>query len=102
VVTVELRGDLLARALDVGVTNRGSGGYLQTSQVERVGDQWSIGGRPLEPQRLYRVATTDFLVSGKERNLDFLRVGLPGVRLLQEGVDVRRSLIQQLQRDRSL
>jgi 5'-nucleotidase / UDP-sugar diphosphatase len=102
VVTVELRGDLLARALEAGVTNRGSGGYLQTSQVERVGDQWSIGGRPLEPQRLYRVATTDFLVSGKERNLDFLRVGLPGVRLLQEGVDVRRSLIQQLQRDRSL
>jgi 5'-nucleotidase / UDP-sugar diphosphatase len=102
VVTVELRGDLLARALDVGVTNRGSGGYLQTSQVERVGDQWSIGGRPLEPQRLYRVATTDFLVSGKERNLDFLKVGLPGVRLLQEGVDVRRSLIQQLQSDRLL
>jgi 5'-nucleotidase / UDP-sugar diphosphatase len=102
VVTVELRGDLLARVLDVGVTNRGSGGYLQTSKVERLGDQWSIAGRPLEPQRLYRVATTDFLVSGKERNLDFLKVGLPGVKLLQEGVDVRRSLIQQLQRDRSL
>ncbi len=102
VVTVELRGDLLARALDVGVANRGSGGYLQTSKVERLGEQWSIAGQPLAPQRFYRVATTDFLVSGKERNLDFLKVGLPGVRLLQEGMDVRQSLIQQLQRDRSL
>jgi 5'-nucleotidase / UDP-sugar diphosphatase len=97
VVTVELRGDLLGRALDAGLTNRGSGGYLQTAKVERRAEQWSIDGKPLEPQRLYRVATTDFLVSGKERNLDFLKVGTPGIRLLQEAEDVRRSLIQQLQ-----
>jgi 5'-nucleotidase / UDP-sugar diphosphatase len=97
VVTVELRGDLLGRALEAGLSNRGTGGYLHTVKVERRAEQWLVNGQPLEPQRLYRVATTDFLVSGKERKLEFLRIGAPGVRLLQEAGDVRRLLIQQLQ-----
>lgn len=97
VTTVALEGRVLQRVLDTGITNRGSGGFLHHTNVQRRQGRWWIQGRPLQARRTYRVATSDFLVSGRERNLAFLRLGAPGVRLLQQGEDIRRSLIQQLQ-----
>ncbi|MBW4493768.1 MAG: bifunctional metallophosphatase/5'-nucleotidase [Oscillatoria princeps RMCB-10] len=98
VLSVAIEGELLKRVLDRGMANRGTGGYLQTANVSksRDGTGWLIAGQPLDESRRYRVAVSDFLVSGKEIGLDFLTLKQAGVQLLEEGRDIRFALIEQL------
>ena len=71
VVTVRMPGALLARVLAQGEANAGTGGFLQTAAIGRTATGWTVGGQPLEPARVYTVATSDFLVSGRETGLDY-------------------------------
>ncbi|MBW4541160.1 MAG: bifunctional metallophosphatase/5'-nucleotidase [Myxacorys chilensis ATA2-1-KO14] len=98
VLSVEMPGDLLKRVLDQGKANRGTGGYLQTANVqydEKTG--WQIQKQPLQTNRNYRVAINNFLMSGKEQNLGFLSLQAPGVKLIAEKRDIRFAVIQELQ-----
>ncbi len=99
VVTVQMPGALLARVLDQGLANAGTGGFLQTAAIGRDGDGWTVAGAPLDPARIYAVATSDFLVSGRETGLDYLDAETnPDVVLLGEHGDVRRALLDELVR----
>lgn len=103
VLAVEIPGELLQRVLEQGRANRGTGGYLQTANVEYDGagaGRWSIRGEALQPQRLYTVAVNDFLMSGKEQNLAFLSLAAPGVKLLAEKRDIRLAVIEALRAER--
>ncbi|BAY13311.1 bifunctional metallophosphatase/5'-nucleotidase [Calothrix sp. NIES-2098] len=98
VVAVEMNGELLQRVLDRGQINKGTGGYLQTANVSQApssGD-WSIKGKILDPKRNYKVAISDFLISGKEKGLDFLNLQQPGMKLIAEKRDIRFAVIEQL------
>lgn len=98
-VLVELSGALLRQVLEQGEANRGTGGYLAHHRVTRdAAGAWQVGGAPLEDGRNYRVALSDFLVSGRERGLDFLSLDRPGVRLVRELRDVRLALKDEMQR----
>ena len=99
VVTLRLPGALLARVLDQGEANVGTGGYLQRSGIDRTASGWTVDGAPLDPAATYTIAVNDFLVSGRETGLGFFnletnadleRVGTHG--------DVRRALIDELVR----
>jgi 2',3'-cyclic-nucleotide 2'-phosphodiesterase (5'-nucleotidase family) len=71
---VEMRGSLLRRVLDTGEQNRGTGGYLQLNGASRnAAGQWLVGAQPLDDQRIYRVVLPDFLLTGNEVNLAFLK-----------------------------
>ncbi len=98
VLSVAIEGELLKRVLDRGMANRGTGGYLQTANVSKSPDStsWLIAGQPLDESRHYRVAVSEFLVSGKEIGLDFLTLKQAGVQLLEEKRDIRFALISQL------
>ncbi|GMV23210.1 MAG: bifunctional metallophosphatase/5'-nucleotidase [Acidimicrobiia bacterium] len=96
VVSLTMQGSLLARVLDVGVTNQGTGGYLHARGVTRGNNQWLVNGKPLQPGLRYRVATTDFLISGREVNLDFLTRTHPLVRDVKDLRDIRLALIAEL------
>lgn len=96
VVSLTMAGSLLSRVLDVGVTNQGTGGFLHARGVTRGNNQWLVNGKPLQPGLRYRVATTDFLVSGREVNLDFLTRTHPLVRDVQDLRDIRMALITEL------
>jgi len=98
VVTVEVRGDVLARALAQGLANAGSGGYLHTAGVSGRQGNWQIGGAPLVESRTYRVAMTEFLVTGRETGLAYLEDGSDGVRVSATHRDVRKALIDELTR----
>lgn len=98
IVSLTMGGSLLARVLDVGVTNQGTGGYLHARGVTRQGTQWMINGKPLQPALRYRVATTDFLVSGRETNLAFLTRTHPLVRDVTDLRDIRLALIAEMAR----
>ncbi len=99
VLTVGIKGSVLAQALTQGLANRGTGGFLQTANVSRDGETWMIGGEALDPNRTYRMATNDFLVSGREAGLDFFNVEEnPDMELLATHRDVRMAAIDELQR----
>lgn len=90
-------GTLLKSILDIGVTNRGTGGFLHTRGATRVDDQWTVQGKPLDVSARYTVAMTDFLFSGGETNLGFLTRTNPAVHDVQDLRDVRLALIAELQ-----
>jgi 5'-nucleotidase len=92
-------GALLASVLDTGLKNAGIGGFLQTWGAKRDGDRWLIQGMPLDPAARYRVALTDFLLSGRETNLGFITETNPAVHDVQYLRDVRMALIDELQAD---
>ena len=99
VLAVDLEGTLLQRVLDQGAANRGTGGYLHTANVDRHPDgrTWLIQGQPLAPQRRYRVALNDFLISGGELGLGFLSPSHPGLTVVTQKRDIRFALIAHLQ-----
>jgi 5'-nucleotidase len=59
---VDMKGELLNQIFAVSEKNRGTGGYLQYTKVL---------GR-IDPAKIYRVALTDFLLTGGEANMKFL------------------------------
>lgn len=96
VVRAEVDGSLLASVLDIGVTNRGTGGYLHTKGVAREDNRWIVQGKPLDVSARYTIAVTDFLLSGGETNLGFLTRTNPAVHDVQDLRDVRLALIGEL------
>ncbi len=99
VVTVRMPGALLARVLAQGEANTGSGGYLQTAGIGRTPAGWTVGGAPLDEAQLYTVATSDFLVSGRETGLEYLNAETnPDIVAVGRHGDVRRALIGHLAR----
>jgi 5'-nucleotidase/UDP-sugar diphosphatase len=99
-VSVEMKGRLLELVLERGRANRGTGGYLQTEGVrlDEKSGTWAIGGRALEKERWYRVAINSFLLTGKERGLDFLTSDNTQLKVIEKKGDVRFAVIRQLQR----
>lgn len=100
VLTADIKGSLLAKALAQGLANRGKGGFLQTSNVSQnpSGGGWMVGGQSLDPDRTYRIAINDFLVTGKEQGLDFLKPG-PDFTVVKENRDQRMAVIDELRRE---
>ena len=73
VVIADLTGDVLERVLETGtVTNVGIGGYLQLTNAEKRPEGWYIKGTKLSKNTTYKVALPDFVMSGREKNLEFL------------------------------
>jgi 2',3'-cyclic-nucleotide 2'-phosphodiesterase (5'-nucleotidase family) len=101
VFSVKMKGRLLERVLETGVKNKGTGGYLQLDNItfDTNTKQWQIKGKPLDINQEYTIATTDFLMSGKERGLDFLNTQNPDVIQIIEpkdndlGSDIRKAVI---------
>jgi len=101
VVKVEMTGALLIRMLDTGLQNKGTGGYLQWGNITRsdAGGQWLIGGQPVDANKTYNIATTSFLLTGKETRMDFFTSQNPEIKSVLEpdslspGWDVRKAVI---------
>jgi 5'-nucleotidase len=98
VVEVEMTGALLQQVLEQGDQNRGIGGFLLRANAERGPGGWSIGGAPLDAGRKYRMICPDFLVSGGEQNLGYLKDGNPGLTMLRSLRDIRLVVIAELSR----
>lgn len=72
---VDMKGSLLTKVLEAGRKNKGTGGYLQYSEkavYDAANGTWKIGNAAIDPFKVYRVALSDFLLTGGESNLDFL------------------------------
>ena len=68
------------------------------ANAERGPGGWIIRGAPLDPEKHYKVVTTDFLVSGGEQNLGYLSEKNSGLRMIRALRDVRLVVIDELKR----
>jgi 2',3'-cyclic-nucleotide 2'-phosphodiesterase (5'-nucleotidase family) len=78
----EMKGSLLEQVLDAGIKNGGTGGFLQYSSFvshDAATGKWSINNIAIDVEKIYYVAIGDFLMSGKEANLDFLNPTNPAI-----------------------
>ncbi len=96
---IEMKGSLLKKILEAGQKNEGSGGYLIYDRIAFDASKivWLVNQKPLDTKKTYRIAVSDFLMSGKEKNLDFLTVTHPDIRLVRKpenGQDLRRDIRQ--------
>ena len=99
IMSVEMTGSLLKRTLDQGMANAGSGGYLQLGNLMNNNGSWMINGQALNEGGTYQVAINDFLLTGKEKNLEFLnKDNNPELTVKGEHGDIRQALITQLQK----
>ena len=96
ILSVEMSGSLLQKTLDQGVKNKGIGGYLHTAGVSGNSGAWLINGKPLDLGEKYTVALNDFLLTGKEQNLEFLKKGNPEMQPKAAHDDLRKALITEL------
>lgn len=99
----DITGKLLIQVLSVGVKNKGTGGFLHSSNTALINNVWFLKGKPIDENAVYRIALTDFLLSGKEANLGFLQPDNPGVKKVYEDFktpdlrsDIRLALITYL------
>ena len=70
----DMKGSLVIRLLEAGRKNIGIGGFLQYNEnLQFANDKWSLNGQQIDPSKTYRVALPEFLLSGKEANMDFLK-----------------------------
>jgi 2',3'-cyclic-nucleotide 2'-phosphodiesterase (5'-nucleotidase family) len=88
---VEMKGGLILQVLEQGKRNTGSGGFLLYNESLRQGmdGQWKLKETLIDPDKTYRVAIAEFLLTGKEANLGFLNPANPGITKIYEPVTVK-------------
>jgi len=92
---MKITGALLIDVLEGGLKNKGLGGYLVHAGITQSGSEWLIAGKPIDKTKTYTLACTDFLVSGKEFNLEFFNRENPQITDLQiftDSSDVRSDI----------
>ncbi len=78
VLKVKLKGSLLKEVLDYGESKRGKGAYLQQFNVSQdTQKNWTIAGQPINPNKIYTVAFSDFLLKGYD--IPFLTTDNKGI-----------------------
>lgn len=111
IVEVKMKGGLLMQVLEAGRLNKGLGGFLQSapSRFDIETGQWMLGQKPIVVDSVYRVAISDFLLTGGEANMEFLTRDNPGITELlpvasdpsDARSDIRLSLIRYMESGRS-
>ena len=82
VMEVDMKGSLLVKILDAGKKNMGIGGFLQYSPAvtyDSLKGAWLFKNVQVDAGKIYKVALTDFLMTGGEANLGFLTKDNPDI-----------------------
>ncbi|MBC7934448.1 MAG: bifunctional metallophosphatase/5'-nucleotidase [Rhizobacter sp.] len=73
IVEADMKGSLLKQILEAGRKNVGIGGFLQYSEtLSYDAGTWQFKNEAIADDRIFRVALSDFLLTGGESNLNFL------------------------------
>jgi 2',3'-cyclic-nucleotide 2'-phosphodiesterase (5'-nucleotidase family) len=108
----DMKGSLVVRMLEAGKKNYGIGGFLHYNEnlhFDTNTNAWVLDGKAIDPNKIYHVALPEFLLSGKEANMDFINPKNPDVVKVYPAAtektdprtDVRLAVVQYLQKNRS-
>ena len=64
VLKVDISGSLLKEVLNFGLNAAGTGAYLQRFNVTKVGEKWLVQNEPIDTDKTYKVAFSDYLLKG--------------------------------------
>jgi len=103
ILKVEMKGSLLKEVLDFGNEKKGTGAYLQRFLVsfDEKTASWLVNGNPIEPNKVYNVAFSDYLLKGFDipflnpDNKSVINIYKPKSNEL--GSDIRKSIIHYIQ-----
>lgn len=87
---IDIKGSLLLRILENGKANTGTGGYLHFNESLQWNEKelrWELNEKPVQPENIYRAALTDFLLTGGEARLEFLKPGHPDIVTVYDSPD---------------
>lgn len=113
IAEADMKGSLLIQVLEAGKKNIGIGGFLHYSpslvyNPAAVSNYavWTLKDKPLDSSKTYRVALTEFLLTGGEANLGFLKSDNPGIVKIYEAAkhitdpksDVRLAVIRYMEK----
>jgi 5'-nucleotidase len=94
-----ITGGLLIKMLEQGKARPGSGGFLQSANVQQTGGEWRVGNTAIDPRKTYKLAINDYLARGDEKGFDFLQANA-GFSIIDPGVgetyDTRKLVIAQM------
>ena len=110
--TADMKGSLVLRMLETGRKNFGIGGFLHYNEnlrYDATTGNWLLDEKAIDPQATYKVALPEFLMTGKEANMDFLNPQNPDVVKLYPAAtgktdprsDLRLAVVQYLQKNKS-
>lgn len=108
IMEVGMKGSLLIKILNASKKNVGSGGFLQYSPaLTNDNDTWTLKNVPVDANKVYKIAITDFLMTGGEANLDFLTDKNPDIvkapivytDINDSRSDIRRAIIRYMESD---
>lgn len=103
----DMKGSLLIKVLEQGKKNIGTGGFLvHNENLVNANDKWLLNNVPVDPSKTYHVAITDFLLTGKEANLDYLnptnvdivKVYAAATSITDPRSDIRLAVVKYLER----
>ena len=105
----DMKGSLVIKMLETGRKNIGIGGFLQYNEnLSFTNDVWTLNGQPIDPAKTYRVALPEFLLTGKEANMDYLNPTnvevlkvYPAAAKGEALSDVRLAVVRYLEKNRS-
>lgn len=109
IAEVDMKGSLLKSILEAGRNNVGIGGFLHYSSAavyDSIGRQWNYKQKPIPDDANYKVALTDFLMTGGEANLKFLTKDNPAVTKVYPAItaisdprsDIRLAIIRYMEK----
>ena len=80
IMEADMKGSLLKQVLEAGRKNVGIGGFLQYSEaISHDGAAWKYKNEGIADDKIFRVAISDFLLTGGEANLGFLTKNNPEI-----------------------
>ena len=97
VMRATMTGSLLKRVLETGELNAGIGGFLHPVGATQEKDVWMVSGKPIDPAAQYSVGFPEFLLTGLETRLDFLKRDNPDVSDVRTFRDLRRVVMDELE-----
>jgi 5'-nucleotidase len=108
ILEAKLPGRMLKQVLDAGVKNIRTGGFLhfsETLQYDAINNTWKFKNQPLDDNMIFRVAMSDFLLTGGEANLGFLKTTNPDIEVYpvvtsktDPRYDIRAAVIRYLEK----
>jgi 5'-nucleotidase len=109
IAEVDMKGSLLKEILEAGRKNTGIGGFLHYSSAvfyDAINQQWTYQKTAIENELVYKVALTDFLMTGGEANMGFLSSSNPAIIKVYPAVttitdprsDIRLAIIQYMEK----
>ncbi len=100
VILTDMKGSFLKKVLDQGVANAGKGGFLQRGKIAPGKDgSWLVNDQALDPNRWYKVALSDFLLTGQEEGLNYLKPPNADFKVLETAGGVRQALTDRLKKE---